>query len=100
MLETGTLRAPTTAMPLGYCMACGRLTSIRKGAQQWGSRQVDWFPVTHSKPSTHRGCGEEVVEADRDTGEDFKCLGCGSLVQEADIEDGQPCASGHARAIR
>lgn len=38
-------------MPLGYCPACDKLVAIRKGPPRWGSRECDWYPVTHDVPT-------------------------------------------------
>ena len=37
-------------MPLGYCMECQTLRSIRPGNPRWGDRAVDWYPVPHDVP--------------------------------------------------
>ena len=37
-------------MALGYCMTCGKLTSIRKkGVGNWDGTEA-WYPVPHHPP--------------------------------------------------
>lgn len=37
-------------MALGYCMTCDKLVPIRAGEQKWGSRECEWYPITHDAP--------------------------------------------------
>lgn len=44
---------------LGYCMDCHKLVSIRKGAQRWGSREHDYYPITHDTLDGARCTGDK-----------------------------------------
>lgn len=57
-------------MALGWCGVCDTLRSIRPGAQKWGSRERDWYPVPHEIP-VHQKCGNIV--------DDSNCRKCGPV---------------------
>jgi hypothetical protein len=81
-------------MPLGYCGLCHKLTSIQRHGAPLGRRTLDWYPVTHDAPTSHKDCAGIVEHVD---GEPV-CSVHGP-VPESEIEAGTPC-DGHRHPIR
>lgn len=59
-------------MALGYCVTCEKLCTITPGAQKWGSREREWYPVTHWV-DYHTTCRTPVSR------EDKVCIKCGPI---------------------
>lgn len=95
-------------MALGYCMICNTLRSIKPGAQKWGSRECEWFPIRHDAPARHATvidgvrCGGVIFEMET-VGSDDKlllaCETCEVVVRAVDVVPSHPC-DGHKKAIK
>lgn len=42
-------------------MECEKLTPIKQGPQKWGTRERQWFPISHDSP-TGRPCSGDKKE--------------------------------------
>jgi hypothetical protein len=81
-------------MALGYCVLCKKLTSIHRKAAPLGARTIDWYPVPHDAPTSHKDCAGNVEYIDGEAVCDVH-----GPVPDAELEPGKPC-DGHQRAIR
>jgi hypothetical protein len=81
-------------MALGYCMRCKKLGSIHRRATPLGARTVDWYPVPHETPASHKDCAGFVELVDGEHVCDVH-----GPVPDDEIKPGELC-DGHQFAIR